>query len=644
MARLLITLTILLALIMGASVSASVAYAQECGPPSLLNPCPTVDTSLAPDFIEGTGTVLAPSSDSSDAAGKTDPTSKLSTQYPSPGTPSDASYAGIMHWLMKLFAWLVGIASITLDAAVYYTVVKMGSFIKELSAIGVAWRIVRDIANIALIFGFIAVGISTIIDYDFYGSRTKLLPTLVIAAVALNFSLFASEAVIDTGNLFATQFYTQINGGKPAGEKGVDSESYFRVSNEGISNKLMDQLGLQRIYGAAAESTAVYKPDASYIIAFMGIILFLITAFVMFSLAFILITRFVYLVLLIITSPIGVAGYAVPKLNGVAKDWWDALIKQTITAPILLLGLYVALAVITDIGFLTAFGVSDQGAWLDFVNNANLSAFAGVLLSFLVAMGLLLSVAVLSKKLGAFGADWAMKKAGALTLGGTAWAMRNSVGMLSQSASRRFQKSPLARVPIAGRLIAGGLDRGAKASFDIRGTSALKDFPLGGIDAGKAQKDGYRGAEKAAIKAREDYAKTLELTDAEEAKKKAAEKKTEELKERLEEVQELEVEGKAEKDKKQDRLKILKKAIKNAEKEETEVKGVAQTSYADRLTWGPGKISYRNTKAAENIKKTIKKSKADKDLETLKKVLEEGEKKGSGSGEKEEEKKDEKKP
>ena len=88
-----------------------------------------------------------------------------------------------------------------------------GDYVNNLSAVGVTWRILRDLGNIIIIFGFLAIGITTILNVNWYGGKMKMLPMLLVSAVFLNFSLFITEAVIDTGNLFATQFYTQINGG-----------------------------------------------------------------------------------------------------------------------------------------------------------------------------------------------------------------------------------------------------------------------------------------------------------------------------------------------------------------------------------------------------------------------------------------------
>lgn len=427
-----------------------------------------------------------------------------------------AGMNGVMSMIMSLFAWLLGVAMLTLDYAVYYTVVKMGVYVQNLSAVGVTWRILRDIGNILLIFGFLAVGITTILNVDWYGGGKKFLPMLLVSAVFMNFSLFMTEAMIDTGNLFATQFYTQINGGSLPTTQGPSNiltnadGSTLTTGNEGVSNKIMSQLGLQTIYGNARTNTDIFKGSNPMLIGFMGILIFITTAFVMFSLAFILIARFVTLLFLIIISPIGFAGLAVPQLKSTAKWWWDMLFNQVITAPILLLLLYIALAIITDAQFLTGFGRSTAGgAWDGFIENANLTGFAGVLLSFLVAMGLLLAVTYFSKKLGAMGGEWAMKTAGKLSFGLTAAGMRSTAGWGLNVASRSFNSSKLARIPVVGRTVGGALNYGAKASFDVRGTGALKNFGSGGINAGEAQKGGYRGQQDKSVKGHQDYVKSV---------------------------------------------------------------------------------------------------------------------------------------
>src|SRR3989344_7390701 len=65
----------------------------------------------------------------------------------------DSTVGWLMNKIASLFAWLLGVAAITLDYVVFYTVIKMGDFVSSLTSIGITWRVLRDLGNIALIFG-----------------------------------------------------------------------------------------------------------------------------------------------------------------------------------------------------------------------------------------------------------------------------------------------------------------------------------------------------------------------------------------------------------------------------------------------------------------------------------------------------------
>ncbi len=448
---------------------------------------------VAPIAQAASTTSAAPASTSAAPAAQAQSSASASAQTPPPGSgvpvinsqkDSFSGFGTVMTWIASLFAWLVGTAALTLDYAVYYTVVTMGNYVSHLTAVGVVWRIMRDLGNIFLIFGFLFAGIMTILNVDFYGFGKKMLPMLIVAAIFLNFSLFISEAVIDVGNLFATQFYTQINGGSlPTPTSLVNTTA----STEGISNAIMSQLGLSTLY--PTNNPAAFTGDHAWLIGFLSIILFLVTAFVMFSLAFILIARFVTLIFLIMISPVAFAGYAIPALSGKSKEWWSMLFKQTITAPVLLLLLYVALAVITDAHFLTGFNTS-SGGWLGFVDENNLSGFASILLSFLVAMGLLLYITIKAKDLGAMGADWAMKEGGRASFGAVSLAGRATFGMGGNLlASKRMKSWAEKRGGVGGAAlklaVLGG--KGLQSStYDFRNAPGVATgLKSAGVDAGK---------------------------------------------------------------------------------------------------------------------------------------------------------------
>ena len=495
------TLVFTLTLLAGVIGGSSVVYAAGCP---------------AGQFAD-TATVCWPTQAAADAASASYASSneltagqQAASLQAAAGTPisysadsQDSVMNGIMSKIATLFAWLVGVAALTLDYAVYYTVINMGSYVSNLTAIGVTWRILRDIGNIMLIFGFLAIGITTILNVSWYGDGKKMLPMLLLAAVFLNFSLFFSEAIIDVGNLFATQFYTQINGGVPATAASLATLS---IKNEGISNKLMSQLGLATLYGNAVDPTQgkiILKDANPWYVGFMGIILFIVTAFVMFSLAFILIARFVMLIFLIILAPVGFAGLAIPQLKGKMGQWWETLLHQTFIAPILLLVLYVALAVITDAKFLI------PGSATGFVENSNLAAFANYLISFMIAIGLMFAVTISAKKLGAVGASGATKLAGKLSFGATAWGLRSTVGSGSRMLAQRMRASSLNNTK-RGRLLIRGAEYGAKSSFDVRGATIGGGLKSVSVDAGEAAKGGYQGARDKAMKKHEEYIKATD--------------------------------------------------------------------------------------------------------------------------------------
>lgn len=120
----------------------------------------------------------------------------------------------------------------------------------------------------------------------------------------------------------------------------------------------------------------------------------------------------------------------------------------------------------------------------------------------------MLAVTISAKSLSAFGASKATALAGKLTFGATAWGMRSTVGAGSQAASQFFRRTKFGATKY-GRVASMALDKGAKASFDVRGATAFGGLKGMGVDAGDAQKGGYREKQKKTIEGHKEYAKSL---------------------------------------------------------------------------------------------------------------------------------------
>ncbi len=456
-----------------------------------------------------------------------------------PGDPSK-TFGPLLGGMMTLFASLTGYAGILLNNTVYYTVLTMGDFIHGLNSIETIWRIMRDIGNILLIFGFLAIGISTILGMSIYGWGSKMLPTLLLVAVFLNFSLFVSQAIIDVGNLFAVQVYKQINGGSLPVAQNI---MWNAGGQEGISNLIMDSLGLQKLYelnsvgGRSASGEPLISDGKIMLIGFLAILLFIVAAFVMFSLAFILIARFVILLFLIVVSPIGITGLAVPKFEGYAKTWWSTIIKESATAPVLLLLLYIALMVISDDGFLNGLQANSAGyqSLANATDGSDIAGFANLLLSFFIAMGLLLFCTMAAKSMSAYGANSATKWAGRIVggaiglgltevsvfgrvfgggvLGGAmdnkytrAWAQKSLAGKAVATtgrflSNRTYDIRNVKPVAAAGGALLGALSMGGKSGLESVGEGAnfFKSTKTAGQvveDVQKLKKDWWVGGEQ----------------------------------------------------------------------------------------------------------------------------------------------------
>lgn len=436
------------------------------------NPAP--DAATTPTDGEDV-TKNPPTSDpGTSAVAQTDPASAKTVTPPS--TKMEDGLNGVLVWIAGLFAWLFAIAVAVLDFSAYYSIFQMGKGIGGLQGIGLAWRVLRDVGNILFIFGFLVAGMITILRVEFYGFTKSMLPKLLIGAVFLNFSLFITEAIIDTGNLFASQFYTQINGGNvPTGQFPKE----LTTTDKGIAGKVMNQLGLQTIYGTVATNPKALVGDNIKTTAFMSIILFLIAAFVFFALAFILIVRYVVLVLLIILAPLGFAGLAIPKLDGIAKRWWNSLFKQAIIAPVLMLLLYIAMAVITDSTFMTAVcGTSCTSGQYSVEALDKTPALIQLLITFFIAMGLLLAVLVAAVEMGATGAKMSMSLAGAATFGATALALQGAGAATGRFLTSKTVQGRLSRIDgksgkFAARLALRAGNAAQKSTFDVRNSKKL---------------------------------------------------------------------------------------------------------------------------------------------------------------------------
>ena len=331
--------------------------------------------------------------------------------------------AAISWAIFMISAQLLGIAGTVFNFAMQYLVFDFGQFFGNSTGMLLAWGVLRDIGNILLIFGFIFMGIATILDLHNYSAR-KSLPRLIIFAVLLNFSLFTAEAVIDASNVFASTLYQQgftaaqedCDRVEVAGTQG-DVEGACAIES-GVSGSILSAARMTTVFQEQdqgfLEGLASYMDEPlPYILKFIGLALITTTAaIVLLAGAFMLIGRGVQLALLMVTSPIGFAGMAIPPLQKFAQDWWHRLISQALFAPVFLLLLLVALKVVEGLATL-----SNASGGLANAFSTNSALDIGPVFFYILIMAFLIMALMSAKKFGVWGAEMATSGAKTLVMG-----------------------------------------------------------------------------------------------------------------------------------------------------------------------------------------------------------------------------------
>ena len=274
----------------------------------------------------------------------------------------------------------------------------------------------------------------------------------------------------------------------------------------------------------------------------LGSVVILISAFVFFIISILLIVRFLTFIILMITSPIGIAGGVFPQIKStVGDDWWKNLTDQCMFAPVFFLMLWIVFKLMAGLNEIAPQSTS----------TASSSDTVSLILRFVIIIGLLFQALIISKKFSASGSGAITGGIGTVTglaMSAGSWVGRKTVGKYAARGAENLRTqyqnmSQEERDGIKGKALLGKISRRqsiASASFDARNlapkNSKLNPFLEAGIDAGKGTgAGGYSKAKADAFleKAKEakdknkfkSIADASSLTDAEEAAyKKAAER------------------------------------------------------------------------------------------------------------------------
>lgn len=342
---------------------------------------------------------------------------------PVAGNFIEKSLAQIVYGIsLGVGGMFAGLGAVLLDLSFSKIVLGFGILAGSGSGIGTGiselWTIVRDTLNIFFIFGLIYIGIKTILNSEDSGTR-RTLGLLIVAALMINFSLYITQTIVDFSNIAAVQVYNQITyqGTIESADRNnaaapiTFTENIFSLGHETITGAFLDVAGVTSIFGKLPDDVSPGK----ILVFSIFMMIFLIVAGIVFAMgAFLLIGRFIALVIYMIFSPIMFLGFILPALSSYQQKWWRGFLKQAFFAPAFLFMLYLSLVVLQKLR--GTIGITSADARLtDMVSGAGTQSDTFTLILFFAMMiGFLYASIKVAQMMGIAGAGASLNSLNAM--------------------------------------------------------------------------------------------------------------------------------------------------------------------------------------------------------------------------------------
>lgn len=359
----------------------------------------------------------------------------------------------LFQFTVMLFQMTVYLFEISLE----WSVVKFTENIENITMIDTGWTIIRDMVNVAFIFIILYIAIRIILQMN-EASAKQMLVRVIVAALLINFSLFATKVVIDASNVLAIEFYNAVETVQPAPQDmQVEMPDGTVFVNE--DDPIIVKGPASAIIGGLNIQTLLHQSDADptlrsvAVVYIGGTVLLWVLMFVLGALAIMFLIRFVALIFYMVFSPIGFLGIILPQLSSVGGKWWNGLLKQAFFAPVALFMLFLVSSMVSSQS-LVAVTSLPQGA----ANPALASAIQGdinhfgTLMNYFLIIALTCGALIISNSIGAHGAAAAVSVGKRTANGARGFAGRNTIGWAAQRAEERFGDSRLANTFVGSSL------------------------------------------------------------------------------------------------------------------------------------------------------------------------------------------------
>lgn len=290
----------------------------------------------------------------------------------------------VIIWALTAFALiLVFLGSFLVDSAL-----NPGIFVGIMNApvINTGWLVVRDFANLFFLIILLFVAIATILRMQSYAAKTWV-PSIILAAVFINFSKVITIFVIDIVNMFMYGAIGWLG-------NSVEATGIGQLNNVAVM-----------IFNNLAPGTTGWITVTDVVAALAGFTFVIVLAVTLWALALFLIIRMAMLAILIIFSPAAFLLYGWPSdvAQTYSSKWWKALIKYCIMGPIFVFFLFVA-AQMADSLFTMGPLVTPTPMPIAGIDTSAFAYIIGISVPYIIVIVMLLASLKITNDLGIFGA------------------------------------------------------------------------------------------------------------------------------------------------------------------------------------------------------------------------------------------------
>ncbi len=259
------------------------------------------------------------------------------------------------------------------------------------------WKFIRDFFNLFFIFSLLLVAFSTVFQIEKYSIK-KMLLSIVLAALFVNFSFPISRFLIDTANVPMYFFAKQMM-----------SATGKSSSSDALAASALSSTRIEQILLPVRDANDKTKADLDAVSPsklFLAIVFMFLFSISLAVLAIMFVIRLTALVVLVIFSPIGFVAAAIPidALKKFSGQWWDNFNKYLIFGPVAMLMLLVTVRFMSAISEDSWYKQAQNVATNTAGSGTDATAIAQQIILFSIPMIMIWMTIGISGKIGVAGA------------------------------------------------------------------------------------------------------------------------------------------------------------------------------------------------------------------------------------------------